>query len=252
VSARHVATRIVDHDVPRVPIQPATYSPRLPLAVGVSFFFIAGFFALFVENDPFGLLVFSLSVALLLLFIAGVAMQSGLKERAVRIDAQASVLRFVGSPVGYILFVATATVALTPGALVLSAMLTLGSQLGGLAFIGLSLVALIWLGQLLWSLTVPPGLSLSESGLRGVRGTKSVNLDWDDLAGARVVFVKDSRLVLDLTTGGAIILVPHYTGSDPNVMAAVINYYRVHPEERSRLANPRAALDHVEKALASR
>jgi hypothetical protein len=68
---------------------------------------------------------------------------------------------------------------------------------------------------------------------------------------ARVIFVKDLRVVLTLSTGGSIILAPHFLGSDPNVVAAVINYYRAHPEQRPLLSDPHAALDHVEEALAS-
>lgn len=250
MTSTHVRTRIEDVESARVPIRPTGYNPRLSIGVGVVVFAVAITFAFVAEPNALGLLVLILASSFLFIAIGATAVQIALRDRTVRIDANAHTLHFRGSQAGVIFFAVAAFVLLLPGVLVVSAWLTSGWQLAGIALIGLSLIGLIWLIQIVLSLRIPAGLSLSVSGIRGVRGSKNVNLGWDDLLGAGVIFVKDSRLVLSLRTGGTILIAPQYTGSDPNVVAAVLNYYCAHPEHRALLSSPRTALDHVESALA--
>ena len=250
MTAKHVSTRIHDAETARVPTRPTGYNARLSLGVGIAIFALAVIFAIVAEPNVIGLLVVSLALTFLFIAVGASVMQVGLRDRSVRINPSAQTLRFEGSQAGVMFFAAAAVVQIVPGLLVVTAWLTDGLQLPGVALIALSLVGLVWLTQIIVSLRTPAGLTLSVSGIRGVRGTKNVDLRWDSLLGAGVIFVKDSRLVLSLTTGGTILIAPQYTGSDPNVVAAVLNYYRAHPEHRALLANPRGALDHVEAALA--
>ena len=103
------------------------------------------------------------------------------------------------------------------------------------------------LASQLWSLRTDPGLTLSEYGLRGVRGSRRVDLAWSDLASASVISEKGARLVLTLRAGGAIVIGAHHIGSDPNAVAPIIDFFLDHPEHRAVLATPMAALALVEE-----
>jgi hypothetical protein len=105
----------------------------------------------------------------------------------------------------------------------------------------------IWLGQSLWSLRVPLGLRVSAWGLEGVRGSKAVSLPWNYLAKAEAAPGR-SGAVLRLTQedGSSVVIAPQYLGSDPNVVAAIIEHYRAHPEDDDALADATDAVRRVE------
>jgi hypothetical protein len=56
--------------------------------------------------------------------------------------------------------------------------------------------------------------------------------------------------VLHLRSGDDITIDPRYTGSDPNVVAPIIDYFLNHAESRDTLARSRAAIALVETAAA--
>lgn len=56
---------------------------------------------------------------------------------------------------------------------------------------------------------------------------------------------KNPVLGLADASGGAHTVYPIYFGSDPVIVAEVIEYYRTHPEDRHLLADPLVALQRV-------
>lgn len=116
----------------------------------------------------------------------------------------------------------------------------------------LSVVGLVLLLKQVWDLRVPEGLTLTPSGLMGVRGTKPFNVSWDGLQEATAA-TKQAGLCLQLTLAGhSVLSVPGaYIGSDPNVVAAIIEHFRTHPEDRKYLADGDEAIRVVEAAHAT-
>jgi hypothetical protein len=165
----------------------------------------------------------------------------------VRIDATADALRFVVPRAAPVLFFVAAIVGLVPGVVAIVE----GFDEVGTWPAFFSAVSLVWLVQQLWALRLPAGLTLDARGIRGVRGSKPVDLGWHDLVRAEVTAPKGIRLVLHLSDSGTIVLEPAYIGSDPNVLAAVIDFFVEHPEHRGMLATPEAALRLVEETARS-
>jgi hypothetical protein len=160
-------------------------------------------------------------------------------------------LRFVAHSTTNALLTAAGLIGLVPG-LVVAAELSSGiTRRGAIAFITLSLVFVVFLVQQVTSLRTPAGLALTPDRIRGVRGSKSVDLPWDDLARAEVIFTNGAQLVLHLRSGAAITIDPRYTASDPNALAPIIGFFIDHPEFRDRLVAPDAAIALVETAVAA-
>ena len=194
-------------------------------------------------NEPTAWIIFGAPVLMIVTVVVGaMVMSRQLTATVVRISRRAGALRFVGAPTAPIIFFAAALIASVTGLfLVLSDVDVAGRLSGVVAGAGL-----LWLVQQLWALRLPSGLTLSETGLRGVRGSKAVRLLWDDLDHAEATSYKTSaRLRLYPHVGRSVEIDPHYLASDPNVVAAVINFFVEHPEHRAALAAPVAALDLV-------
>ena len=118
---------------------------------------------------------------------------------------------------------------------------------GGL--IGVGALSALWLTQMLWALRRPRGLLVSSWGLRGVRGAPSVLLPWDYWRRAvAVASPNGARLVLQLESGGSVTIHGQYLGSDPNLVAAIIEHFRTHADDGDRLANAHDAIRCVEEA----
>ena len=92
----------------------------------------------------------------------------------------------------------------------------------------------------------PPGLTVTDAGLWGVRGSARVALSWIDLAGVSVVDAKGAKLVLQPRAAAPIVVEPRWTGSDPNLVAAIVGHYLASPADRPLLAHPRDAVRRVE------
>ncbi|MFD1202926.1 hypothetical protein ACFSWE_11965 [Leucobacter albus] len=94
---------------------------------------------------------------------------------------------------------------------------------------------------------VPPvGIELHTDGVHTGKGLSRLFLPWDELLPPEIhMLSKNPVLGLADTSGGAYIVYPIYFGSDPVIVAEVIEYYRTHPEDRHLLADPLAALERV-------
>lgn len=171
-----------------------------------------------------------------------------------------------------------AVLALVPGVLAWVAPSVTGERLwGGQGSIWLTVVtvaAMAWLVQQAIALRLPAGLTVSPAGLTGVRGSKRVDVTWDQIKDVRAVVVgRRSRLVVQAAEGGPVEVDaasigndahvtaalrsitlqvdPTYTGSDPNLVAAVIRYYLEHPDQREALVDGLGALRRYEQSSAA-
>lgn len=114
------------------------------------------------------------------------------------------------------------------------------------------LLALFWLAQMAWGLRRPAGLEVSPSGLRGVRGSANVDTRWEELDHANAfVTPKSASLEVTFKGGSAVEIDAVHLGSDPTVVAAVIEHFRADGADRELLLDPRAALRAVEAADAA-
>ena len=94
---------------------------------------------------------------------------------------------------------------------------------------------------------VPPlGVELHVDGVRTQKGLSRIFLPWDELLTPSIVMVsKNPVLGLVDTSGRGGLLAPMYFGSDPVIVAEVVEYYRAHPEDRHLLSDPIIALERV-------
>lgn len=201
----------------------------------------------------FWLLMALLMAALLLFFWQW---HIAVREGVVRVDRDHPTLRFrPRRSLAAVEFVAPAVLVVFGIANVV-AVVTLGEALGetrrarGIHW--LALPALGYLVYLLWARRVRPGLTLSVEGIAGVRRSKRVDSAWDDIASV-TVRRRGYGAMLEITfvDGGRRMVEPERIGSDPNVVAAVIEHYLLSPEDRHVLVNPVAALKRVDAKAAS-
>lgn len=140
--------------------------------------------------------------------------------------------------------------------IMLPSILALGAQLRGNAVAGigfgrrtvyvLGILGLVLLWQQLWAQRVPRGLELTSEGVRGVRGAGSIVLDWDDVGAVAAVSTRTgAKLALHVNTGEVHVLPRRLIGSDPDAVAAIINYFLRHPADRDHLATPEFAIQLV-------
>jgi hypothetical protein len=247
MSVMHVTMHRVARGAPQVPLHASTYRPGAAIAMFVVLVAITAAFALFSDDNVMRLMMAAVGMTLVLIGVAGVLHQNAVRDRTVRIIPDIAGLRFVGPASVRVLFFAVAVVGVVPGVVALSTGVPEGVRRGGLFILVMSGGALFWVAQQLWALRTPPGLTLTEEGLRGVRGSKTVRLDWDALERAEVVESKGAKLQLRLRTGGVMLIEPRFMGSDANVVAPVITFFLQHPEHRGILSTPEAALELVEE-----
>lgn len=90
---------------------------------------------------------------------------------------------------------------------------------------------------MLWRLRTAPGIEMTPSGLRGIRGVGSVNWGWDELGDVSVEPGRVARLGLAHAEGSPAFAVPFLMlGSDPQRAAALLRFFRDNPGERPVLA----------------
>jgi hypothetical protein len=248
MSVKHVTMHRVARGAPPVPLHAANYRPGAAIAMFAVAVLIAAAFAGFAEDNATRVMMAAIGAMLALAGVGAMRHQNAARDRVVRIDPAFPGLRFTGLTSVHVLFFASAVVGIIPGLVALSAGVPAGTRRGGLFILLLSGIAATWIAQQLWALRTPAGLTLTEHGLRGVRGSKPVQLDWNALDHAEVVTSKGAKLALHLSTGGVIEVEPRFTASDPNVVAPVINFYLQHPEHRGILSTPEAALALVEES----
>jgi len=256
---------------PRIPIRPskAGAGNGLLIALMIAPALVLVVVAIVVPDLPLRVVTGSLAAMLTFLAIGVVVLNTTVRPDAVRVDRTAKGLRFVNPGICLPLF----CLAFSCGVLPSFVVVFIGSDILSLTWvyrcIVYGLLSLAGLAFQLWSLRVPRGLTLTESGLRGLRGSKLVDLAWADLVGANVVAGDRvgygsawrsgpsaraiargkgkgrAILMLKLDSITSIQLEPVYTGSDANVVAIIINFYLAHPEHRALLSTPVEALARV-------
>ena len=102
------------------------------------------------------------------------------------------------------------------------------------------LVGLGLLGFVLHRGVPAAGLVVEVQGVHFTNGLSAVQLKWDDLLSPVLLNRRrNSVLSLELESGANFVLYPiYFSGSDPVIVAEVIEYYRTHPEDRHLLADP--------------
>lgn len=208
---------------------------------------VAGWIALVDHRIGFRLLMAGLGAAVLSIILGLLVRRLALRPGRVRIAA-AGELRFVPPRSLRISAVAVPIAFLLPAAAAFAiAWFGLPSQPSVLRVSRtmpyvLTAVSLGMLGRAAWSLRTPLGLRVSPEGLRGVRGSGSVALRWDELAGATATLGRAPSLVLLTHSGAAVSVDAHHLGSDPAIVAALIERYRGRPALRPELADGLGAL----------
>ena len=127
-----------------------------------------------------------------------------------------------------------------------------GTGRGSIWMVIASGASLIWLGQQVWSLRLPAGLTVSDDGVLGVRGAGAINCAWQDVAGF---------FIMQTATGDALVIespvrsfrpIPAGPiGSDPAAVASILEHLRLYPADRARLVSGRDAIRAVEAVHAS-
>lgn len=231
-----------------VPVFAPNHDPRVPLVFSTLLAVVTLFFVAFNDQLAVRVLMGALAVFFVALALFSVRTSGSVAPRQIRYEPDVAELRFVPTGDAYLWYFCIAVALVLPGAGALLVGLPREVIVGVVALPISTGASLLLVGQQLWALRTPRGLALSENGLRGVRNSKPVHLRWDDLAGAQAVAAKQTRLHLILVGGGVIEVVPTWTGSDPNVVARVIEFYLAHPEHRAILATPREAVALVEQS----
>lgn len=224
-----------------VPVFPRGRNPR-PLAWGViATSVVVGLVAAVGDELSRRILFGALAVMLMVIGIALLVTFRGVVSRALTIDDRPGYLRFVPLRVGSIpvLFIAV------------SLLLPAGAQL----FIDLNGLPMPWGPRLTRSgpyilgvigiatlvvrivrLRVPAGLTLTSRGLTGIRGCGALDWSWEELAQVSVVAAPAAKLSLLRAGGAPLITAPSLSlGSDPNLVAVLVEFYRQHPEHRDAL-----------------
>lgn len=251
-----MSPRVIPADGTRAPVRARGYRPALGIVlIAVTAFLPLGVALVAVEP---GLRVFMAALGLLILGAIPLAVSwtGALVEGRIRVDADAAGLRFVPprgfAIVPFVVAVAGLLVAGLPVVLAASGLpATVGNGITRFSPFLLALACLVWLGYQVWGWREPAGLTLTPAGLRGVRGGAHVDIAWDDLARVDLVDVRGARVALYSRSGAATVIVPQHTGSDPNLVAAIIAHFLAHPEDRAALTDARTATAVVEAAVAA-
>lgn len=220
----------------------------------------AGFFALLALVCIVGALVsdsglqriafgsFAVASALFGWYVAALA--SAQAPGVVRL-AVPGVLRFQPTRTVAVLPWAISVLAIVPGALRIAwvAGEPPARGAGGVWLMIASGAGVIWLGQQLWSLRVPTGLTVTEEGLRGIRSGPATDLTWDELTSVEGLHGSSGPRLMITTSTGALRPVPPYAiGSDPITVAAIVDHFRRNPQDRHVLNSGWDAVRAVEAA----
>lgn len=248
-----LAARVLPAGAPRVPVHGPQYRP----AYGIGVMLVVAGLPLVIAalaREP-GFRLFMLAMGLLILAAVPVAVvwTRSLSAGRVRVDAVGG-LRFAPPAWLGVALLALAVAGVLVGALpyVLAAEgipALMGSGVRRYSPGVLALLSLGWLGYQLAGWREPRGLTLSPEGLRGVRGADRVRLAWDDLDRVEVAPGWSARLILHTVAGSAHAITAQWMGSDPNLVAAIVEHFRAHPEDRPALVDGPAAIGIVERAV---
>ena len=240
-----------------VPLRPAkALSPAILYWMFGAGAVVLGLVSISVDGGFFRAYIASLGVLSLLILLYLHAVIVGAVQGRIRVAEGG--LRFVRTRSAATLPAALAAAGMIPGILSLVAPAWTGEVFGLSAlqdpldlFLGVvTLAGPVWLIQQAWALRLPPGLGVSALGLWGVRGGANLCLPWEDLDSASVVDSKTGARLVITSTVGSFTVQPYEIGSDPNLVAVIIEHFRTHPEGREALADADEAIRRVEAARA--
>lgn len=120
---------------------------------------------------------------------------------------------------------------------------------------GLALVViagLVMVAEALAGLRRPAGLRVTPERLSGVRGGPRIDVPWDRLTGVEVSDVGAQRCVRLFAGQDVYAVQERLLGNDSTAVAAVIDYLRLHPEQRHLLADGREIVHRVEAEAVQR
>ena len=200
---------------------------------------------------PVLLLMMFVMIGILLALLGGVAPMWNVRKDQVRI-ARSGPLRFVSRGFGGPLQLSAALCFwVAAGLAARSRMAGSGLMISGvlgspLSVIVLTLVGLLILGNAAYRAFEPPSLKLDEHGLWVQRLFSANLLGWEevDRAAARLDGTVASLEIM-LTRRYNIIVQQKYLGSDPRLVAEVVNYFSRQPRQRAALYDPIRALELV-------
>jgi hypothetical protein len=252
-----LSPRVLPPGAERVPVN----VPGLPPALGVGVLVAVaalGVGLAFLQSSPGARALF----AAFSLWAVVSAVVLGPWTRAVspgriRVDTAAPGLRFVAPAVLPAGMLALALIALATGILALALEIAgvPGVSSVGVGRVGpfaLGAVGLGWLAVQLWALRTPAGLTLDPDGMRGVRSSHRIDIAWDDLESVSVVGGRAAKLVVTPRDGSPVLLDAHWSGSDPNLVAPIVEHFRTRAADRPALTDGRAAIRLVEEAVSRR
>jgi hypothetical protein len=245
---------VLPRDAERVRVHAPRYRPWVAIGLLALVAGIPLLIALVADEPGFRLFMAALGLLLLVGIPISVAWMQALPVGAVQVQTDAVGLRFAPSAALHV----TSLVAAALGVLVGALPYVLGafgvSSISGVSvrfspFV-IGVLALGWLVYQLVGLRDPAGLTLTPAGLRGVRGGSHVDLAWDDLESVEVrPGRRGARLLLNARSGAGVEIDPHWTGSDPNLVGAIVARFHAHPADRGALVEGRAAIRRVEDAV---
>ncbi|WP_010205661.1 murein endopeptidase [Salinibacterium sp. PAMC 21357] len=215
---------------------------------------IVGILLSFQPNDlNYRLQIVGLGLALGCLGVALLLWELSVTVGVVRFENHSPTLRFTYAPSLDLLYPLAAVLIMIPAIVALFALLRgepaaeigLGRRTANV----LGILGFVLFAQQLWALRVPRGLELTSEGVRGVRGAGRIALNWDVLDTASAMSTRTgAKLGLHLKSGEVHVLPRRLIGSDPDAVAAIINYYLRHPADRNHLATPELAIQLVARS----
>lgn len=238
--------------VGETPLRPGESNGRVYLAPALllAAMLVGLLLSLQTDNLNYRLQLLGLGLTLGCLGVAFLLWELSVAVGVVRFENASGSLRFSYAPLLDLLYPLAAALIMLPAILALWALLR-GEAAADLGFgrrtvYVLGILGLVLLLQQLWALRLPRGLELTPEGVQGVRGLGSIVLDWDDLGGAAAMSTRTgSKLALHVITGEVHVLPRRLIGSDPDAVAAIVNYFLQHPADRGRLATPELAVQLV-------
>lgn len=115
--------------------------------------------------------------------------------------------------------------------------------------------AVVWIVRLLVQhLKQAPGLTIKPEGITAAWGGRIQHVSWEQLRRATIVPHKrfgPKLAILDDEGLSVLEIRARGLGSDPMVVAALIHYYRDHPEDRHLLTQPEAAFEKFRVGIAA-
>lgn len=212
---------------------------------------IVGILLSFQSNDlNYQLQIVGLGLALGCLGLALLLWERSVSVGVIRVENHSPSLRFSYAPSLDLLYPFAAVLIMLPAILALFALLRSEAAeeigFGRRTVYVLGILGFVLFVQQLWVLRVPRGLELTSEGVRGVRGAGRIVLNWDNLGAASAMSTRTgAKLGLQVKSGEVHILPRRLIGSDPDTVAAIINYYLRHPADRDHLATPEFAIQLV-------